>query len=137
MNIRRILLGGIAAGGIINGLEFLANLLWFQEDWMRALHGAPLTVTQGIGLIVWGFLIGMLMSWLYAALTARFGSGTKTAVIAAVFLWIPGYALANALPALLGLVSSRLMAELSVVGLVEFILGGIVAARVVDSGQGN
>ena len=132
MNYTRILGAGLAAGFIINAMEFLANFLWFSQQWSDALHGAQLTATQAVGLIGWGFIIGPLMAWLYAALIPQFGKGIKTAIIAAVFLWIPGYALANFLPALLGFVSSSLMAELTVVGLVEFIAGGVAAANIID-----
>ena len=47
--------------------------------------------TSGIIVLVLAivaFVLGIIAVWLYAAITPRFGRGTKTAVIAGVVVWV-------------------------------------------------
>ena len=71
---------------------------------------------------LWGFALGILAVWLYAAIRPRFGPGPRTAIKAAIAVWIPGYLLAMAPPALMGIFPLRLMGMGLAVGIVEFLL---------------
>jgi len=46
------------------------------------------TGLQVFGLIVWGFVAGILAVWLYAAIRPRYGPGPKTALGAGVAFWL-------------------------------------------------
>jgi hypothetical protein len=41
--------------------------------------------------VVSSFVVGFLLVWLYAAMRPRFGPGPKTAILAAVVVWICGF----------------------------------------------
>ncbi|MBA3656356.1 MAG: hypothetical protein H0W69_03280 [Gemmatimonadaceae bacterium] len=43
-----------------------------------------------MGMVFMDVLMGILIVWLYAAIRPRFGPGMKTAVSAALFMWIVG-----------------------------------------------
>jgi len=39
------------------------------------------------GKVIYSFIIGIVVVWIYAAIRPRFGASAKTAVIAGLFLW--------------------------------------------------
>jgi hypothetical protein len=89
INFGRVFLGGIAAGGFSLAVQYLAIFIGFSRQ-MREVTGVAhysaadqLTVAA-----VELFVGGPLAIWLYAAIRPRFGAGPRTAVIAALWLWI-------------------------------------------------
>jgi hypothetical protein len=129
----RVLLGGLLAGVIINVCEFAVSL-FFREDWAQAMRSlgksAEFTAAQMLAFHVWGLLMGIVAVWTYAAIRARFGPGPKTAVIAAVAIWIPGYFLSMVPPAVLEMFPLRLVIISVLAGLIELLLGTIAGAWV-------
>jgi len=92
INWGRVILGGIAAGIVVNVSEFLLNevvLKKANEDAMKAL-GRTMPESGGTVLIwiLWGFLLGIVAVWLYAAVRPRYGAGAATAVKTGVAVWI-------------------------------------------------
>jgi hypothetical protein len=127
INLGRVIGGGLLAGLAINIIEFLVNGLWLAKEWeaaMRAL-GKPYetTVSQVVVFNLWGFVIGILAVWIYAAIRPRFGPGPKTAFNAAVAVWLAGYVLALLPPAVLEIFPIRLMLIGVAVGLIEMLIG--------------
>ena len=57
---------------------------------------------------VWGFLVGILAIWLYAAIRPRYGAGSKTALYAGAAVWGLGYLLGSVMPLALHLFPRRL-----------------------------
>ncbi|TGK08965.1 hypothetical protein EHO60_13125 [Leptospira fletcheri] len=94
INFPRVLLGGILAGliffvvaGIVNG-GILKNDF---EGWMQRTSGVIHPLPQSDSLLLWAlmcFLQGVVGVWIYAGIRPRFGAGHKTALIAALVLWI-------------------------------------------------
>lgn len=127
INWRRVFGGGLVAGLVINAVEFLVNGLWLAPEWaaaMRALgKSGEYGAAQAAVFYLWGFAMGIFAVWLYAAMRPRFGAGSMTAYTAAVAAWVPGFAMANIPPAVLGLFPVRLMLIGIAVGLVEVIVG--------------
>jgi hypothetical protein len=91
MNLGRVVLGGIAAGivldiseGVIRGM-----LLRDQGADMMARLGLPSAVTtkQLAAFGVWGLVVGVLTILLYAGIRPRMGPGPKTAIMAGLFVW--------------------------------------------------
>jgi hypothetical protein len=84
----RVLIGGLVAGVVINVLQFPAWALFVRRDLSAALDslGRPLQETVGTTVlwVVMGFVLGILMIWLYAAIRPRYGAGPRTAAIAGV-----------------------------------------------------
>lgn len=92
INWARVLLGGILAGVIINVFEFVTNGVFLAPDWealMKTLerNNFPSSSATFIFLI-WGFLSGIGVIWLYAAVRPRFGPGVKTAVFTGFAFWL-------------------------------------------------
>lgn len=92
VNWGRVVLGGIAAGIVVNVSEFLLNEVLLKktnEDAMKAL-GKSMPESGGtIAVwILWGFLFGIVAVWLYAAIRPRYGAGPATAGKAGVAVWI-------------------------------------------------
>ncbi len=92
MNCGRVLLGGIVAGVVFDALEFIANFFSISGRFMLE-HSRLLPNYQPSGgqlavFILWGFVIGIVSIWTYAAARPRLGPGPKTALIVSVMLWI-------------------------------------------------
>jgi len=130
--VARVITGGLVAGLVINVFEFLVNGLWMEKEWANAMIalGKPpaQNSTQIAVFVLWGFAMGLLAVWLYAAIRPRFGPGTKTAVIAAIAVWVPGYLLSMIPPAVMQLFSMNLMLAAVGIGLVEVVVATQVGA---------
>ena len=130
INGARVILGGLAAGVVINIFEFLLNGVILQKD-MEAAVGAlnrQLGVAELVMFTCWAFLIGVFAVWLYAAIRPRYGAGPKAAIIAGFAVWCLGYLLAAVTPFALKLFPASVMVIGLVVGLVEVILGTLLGA---------
>src|ERR1017187_2830781 len=98
INIARVLLGGIIAGLVVDGLGYLVDGIWLAPRWadgMLALGKSDFSPTQWIWFNVLGLVSGMVVIWIYAAIRPRLGAGAKTAVCAGVAVWVVGSLLPN------------------------------------------
>jgi hypothetical protein len=91
MNVRRVILGGLAAGVVANLIGFFGfGLLLGPRMRAEAIAVAPALQSRSMGgyalatNIIAQFVTGLLLVWLYAALLPRFGAGLRTAVYAAL-----------------------------------------------------
>src|SRR5512138_2284268 len=94
MNMSRVILGGLLAGLIINISEFVLNMAVLGQRMQARLAQMNLPPIGGNAVIVFvalGFLIGIGLVWLYAAIRPRYGAGPKTAIIAAAAVWFFAY----------------------------------------------
>jgi hypothetical protein len=90
INVARVILGGIVAGLVINISEFVLHQVVLGADMVDSLARMNLPPVGGPAIsifIILGFLDGLVLVWLYAAMRPRFGPGPKTAVIAALAAW--------------------------------------------------
>lgn len=128
----RVITGGLAAGLVINVIEFLVNGLWLAKDWEDAMRALGKPAAQGSAqvamFLAWGFVMGLLAVWTYAAMRPRFGPGSKTAAIAAVAVWLSGYVLSMVPPVVMELLPASLMLTGVGVGLVEIVVATQVGA---------
>jgi len=125
INIGRWLLAGIITGIIIDIIEGVLNGVILADQWTAAMKdlGKPaLNASEVIMFNIYGLILGLTAAWFYAAIRPRFGAGPMTAVYAAIAIWVPGYLLANAVPAILDILPARMMAILIVVGFFEIIV---------------
>ncbi len=94
MSTGRIVGAGLAAGFVMNVVDFLANGVWLGARW--AAQGEMLQpgladkagAMATVGWVVVDFLAGITVVWLYAAIRPRFGPGPRTAMIAGFALWL-------------------------------------------------
>ena len=131
INWGRVVLGGLLAGLVLNVLDVLVNGVWLASDWnaaMQALGKGPI----GAGLIKWfviyDFLIGIFMVWLYAAIRPRYGAGVRTAVYAGVATWVVIAFLHAMAEAPMGIFPHRLYVVTTLVSLVCVPLGAVAGA---------
>ncbi len=131
INLSRVILGGLLAGVVINIIEGVVNGGFLATDWadaMTALHQHSVSTKQIIAFNVWGFAIGILTVWLYAAMRPRYGAGPKTAICAGLFMWAVGYALANFAPVILHVFPVSLVAKSLSAELVEMVIAALAGA---------
>jgi magnesium-transporting ATPase (P-type) len=85
-NWARVLIGGLIAGVVLNWLSFAGWWLFIRPTLIATLQalGRPAQETVGAAVLmaVLFFLMGILATWLYAAIRPRYGTGPGTAVLA-------------------------------------------------------
>jgi hypothetical protein len=86
MNWTRVLIGGFIAGVVFDVLGFAGWALFTRPGLIVALEalGRSLqeTVAATVLMVVLGFLLGIVVVWLYAAIRPRYGAGPRTAAMA-------------------------------------------------------
>jgi len=128
----RVIVGGLAAGLVMNIIDattngFLLGARWKVET--DALNPG-LIAKAGPGTVGWvivDFILGILTVWVYAAIRPRLGPGPRTALTAAVVIWLAAH-VAYASYAFMGYYSWSLVGTSSVGGLVAALAGGYVGA---------
>src|SRR6266550_4500926 len=95
INTQKVLIGGFAAGVVMNVIDFVTNMYIlgarmkaeadaFKLGMSDQMMSSSMIVTN----IVMDLLLGILLVWTYAAIRPRFGPGAKTAVYAALLFWV-------------------------------------------------
>jgi hypothetical protein len=131
INFGRVLLGGFAAGLLMNVGEWLLNdkVLGNQMKVYFAQHNFPMPEGKAIAVaVVMVFVLGIVMILGYAAIRPRFGPGPKTAIIAALFAWFGVYLYGNVLAVAFGIFPTNLLPLVLGWGLVEYLMGALVGA---------
>jgi hypothetical protein len=127
-----VIVGGLVAGLVINISESLLNGVVLAADMEEAMAARNLPPVAGSAIAVFlilGFVLGILQIWLYAAIRPRFGAGPRTAVIAAVLVWVLAYFWSTVGFGMLGIFPTRLLVIGLVWGLVELVAAGLVGGR--------
>ena len=129
MNWRRIILGGLVAGLIINVSEGVLHEGVLKDTWSTAMQalGKPGEFSGGqIAMFnVMGFLTGIALVWLYAAIRPRCGAGPKTAMCAGATVWFLAYVLATIGQVAMDLWPLGALITALSWGLVEMIVAGL------------
>lgn len=129
ISVQRVILGGLLAGVLINISEFIANTVVFMEEWSAAMKALGKSADLSAGamtlFVIYGFLVGIGIVWLYAAIRPRFGPGPKTALVAGLAYWI----LAQLLPTIAFLPMDLFPAGLMAKGAAWTLVEALVAAQ--------
>ncbi len=92
INWKRVFLGGLLAGVVLNVLGYATWAIYLGKLYRPALEALGNPIRESVGLyvfvVVMSFVVGILAIWLYAAIRPRYGAGPKTAVIAGIAFWI-------------------------------------------------
>jgi hypothetical protein len=130
INLGRVILGGLVAGLIINVFEGVMNGVIMADQWADVMASLNRPTTPSIKTIialnVWGFALGIITVWLYAAIRPRFGPGPKTALCAGLFVWATACAMASAVPVFMKIYKVDVALIAVGVELVEMALAGVV-----------
>src|SRR5262245_16951006 len=98
INLGRVFVGGLVAGLVINISEFLLNGVVIGEEMnaaMVALNKPPISPGMIFWFLLFGFGLGIMLVWVYAAIRPRFGPGISTAVCAGALVWGLAYLYPN------------------------------------------
>lgn len=91
INMGRVILGGLLAGLVINISEFLLNTLVLAKPWAEAMKALNREMPMDSGAMTFftllGFALGLIATWLYAAIRPRYGAGPMTAICAGLTVW--------------------------------------------------
>ena len=131
IDLGRVVIGGLLAGLIINVGEFILNGLLLEEQMnaaMAALNKPPINPNMIMFFVLFGFGLGCMLVWTYAAIRPRFGAGVKTAVCASSLVWALSYLYPNLFMVITGIFPTNLMVMATVWGLVEANLAGVAGA---------
>ena len=132
INVARVILGGLLAGLIINISEFILNLYVIAEESNAIMErlGLPEVGTNQIAVfVVMAFALGIVVIFLYAGLRPRFGAGVKTAVIAALIVWVVAM-MGGISDVVIGLTPANLIVIAGAWTLVETIVAAVAGAWV-------
>jgi hypothetical protein len=132
LNLKRILLGGLLAGLVVNITETFFNLVLVgkaMENAFKLMNLPPFGPSAMAYYTAWGFIQGLLSVWLYAAIRSQYGPGPKTAIRAGLLVWALAYAFPNMGFAFMGMAPWSVVSLTLVWSLVEAPLVTIVGAR--------
>ncbi len=141
LNQNRILLGGIAAGVVLNVIDAISNMV-ILADRMKAeaeafkpglstMMTAPRSI---IAYIISDFVIGLLLVWTYAAVRPRFGPGVRTAGAVGVLFWLFG-SITTMGYLQMGMMSKSLWWTYGLIWLVNLVVAAIVGAWLYREGD--
>jgi len=131
INMGRVILGGLLAGPIVNVSEVILNTMAFRtqmEGALVRLNLPPISTNAIMGFVAFGFLLGIMTIWLYAAIRPRYGAGPLTGVCAGVTVWFFAYLYPSAGMALMHMFSRRLIAVTLVWGFAEIVIAAVAGA---------
>jgi hypothetical protein len=97
INTQKVLVGGLAAGVVMNIIDFVVNkyilgarMMAEAEAFKPGMTASMNTTSVMVSYIVMDLILGIALVWTYAAIRPRFGPGLKTATYAAFLFWILG-----------------------------------------------
>jgi hypothetical protein len=132
MNWKRIVAGGLAAGALIDIVEGgLSGALFggqFESELAARGLGLRLGAPGALFFTLWGFVLGFVSVWLYAAVRPRLGPGPRTAVLVALAVWIVSGVLPHLRDATLGILSLNLSLKFILLQLCWQIAGTLLGA---------
>ena len=131
INLGRVVLGGLLAGLIVNIGEFIFNAVLFGEEMnqaMAALNRPPVAQSMIVWFVLFGFGLGFMLVWVYAAIRPRFGPGVRTAVCASLAVWGLAYLYPGLLFIVMNLFPRNMMLICFVWGLGEVVIAGVAGA---------
>lgn len=136
INTKKVLLGGFAAGFVMNIIDWIVNgyllaaRMKAESDAFKP--GLSDQMMQGkaiVGYIVMDFVLAFALVWTYAAIRPRFGPGIKTASYAALLFWLLTMIFMSGYMHM-GMMSAGLWWTFAVIGLVNYLLSAWAGAKV-------
>ena len=137
VNWPRVMVGGLLWTAVYSLVGGAAMLLFLGREFMMELEriGRPLELNTetfaflGIFGVLFTVSWGIVSIWLYAAIRPRYGSGPKTAAIAAIAVWLLSVAAPVSHLAAFGIASPRFVAIDLPTELVAILAATLAGAR--------
>ena|SRR5438093_13787351 len=131
INMRRVVVGGLLAGLLINISEFVLNTYVIATDMeaaLKAMNLPPIGPSQIAIFVVLAFTLGITTVWVYAAIRPRFGPGVATATYASLAVWFLAYVYPTMFILVIHVFPTTAMCISLIWGLPEIIIAGIAGA---------
>jgi hypothetical protein len=132
INLARLLLGGIVAGIVGDGLDYFVDGVLLSQKWsdeLLSLGRSGFSTAQIIEFNLLGIVFGIASILIYVAFRRLFGPGLITAIYAGITAWVLGALLPNlGLMLVTGLFSKHLTLYTTAGALVEVVLGTVAGA---------
>ena len=139
--VGKVLTGGVLAGVVLCGLDYLVQNYVLATDWQNAAHlrnvdlylmGGPSALIQMCAI---DFVLGQVLVLTYAAIRPRFGPGAGTATIAGFLMFVP---LALSLATFAGVfISWELYVRQAALTLAATLLAAIAGAWIYGKEEGD
>ena len=136
INTKKVLLGGLVAGVIINIIDFVANSFILgarmkaeSDAFKPGMSDAMMAGNAVISYVIMDLVLGFALIWTYAAFRPRFGAGARTATYVAVLFWLLAL-IFTAGYRQMGIMSSGLWWSFAFIGLVNFLIAAWAGAAV-------
>ncbi|MFL5528704.1 MAG: hypothetical protein ACJ791_05005 [Gemmatimonadaceae bacterium] len=136
MNTKKVVIGGIVAGVVLNIVDFVANTFILgarmkaeSDAFKPGLSDQMMSGSSIASYVIMDFVLGLALIWTYAAVRPRFGPGLRTATFAALLFWLLALIFTAGFRQM-GMMSSGLWWSFAFIGLVNFLLAAWAGARV-------
>jgi hypothetical protein len=141
INNAKVIVGGLVAGVVVNAINFVVNGLMLGPQWQAATvaRGVDPAVIENSMLAGWitsGFLLGIAIVWIYAAIRPRFGPGPSTAACAGLVAWAISHVAYFSL-AFTGMYPTGVVVMSTVGGLVSYLAAAYVGGRLYTEAPGG
>ena len=133
INTNKVVMAGLAAGFVMNVIDFIVNSTLLSAQWTAAMtalnHAKGMESGAAVAsFIISDFVLGLVAAFIYAAIRPRFGAGLRTGLIAGAIIWICSLTFAWPLQAM-GLFPMGLIAMTMAGSIVSYLAGGATAGR--------
>jgi hypothetical protein len=95
IRVGRVAMAGIAAGLVMGVIDWIVGkfitgpmMIADMNNFKAGMGDAMNAPNAWMGQFFFDIIMGVLLVWLYAAIRPRFGAGMKTAVFAAIYIWL-------------------------------------------------
>lgn len=127
-NIPRLLFGGLAAGLVINAIEYLVHGMFLDAQWTAAFAALGKTPTGWGTFIPANFLVGVIAIGVYTRMTPAYGPGPKTAFRTGLAMWVVFWVIPELALQPLNLFPNSLLFTVIAVGLLDCIPAVLLGA---------
>jgi hypothetical protein len=96
INVGKVIVGGIVAGIVMNGLDYVINAILMKDYLARsaAAHNIDMAAASVATMVALDFAMALMIVFTYACIRTRFGPGPKTAIVAGLIIAITSNILA-------------------------------------------
>ncbi|HEX3533027.1 MAG TPA: hypothetical protein VHT23_02330 [Gemmatimonadaceae bacterium] len=134
INTKKVLIGGIVAGVVMNVVDFAVHFLLGarmkaeSDAFKPGMADAMMTGSAMATSIILDLLLGIALVWTYAAIRPRFGPGLRTATYAALLFWVLASIFYSGYMQM-GMMSTGLWWSFAFLGFVNFFLSAWAGAK--------
>jgi hypothetical protein len=128
VNWTRVIVGGLAAGLIINVFEYVGHHVFLDDAWAAAFRALGKAPTGWLTFIPANFGVGILMVWFYARLQSSYGRGPISALRSGLATWTVFWVIPMMSIMPMNIFPDRLLATVIVLGFVDVNLAALLGA---------